>query len=81
MIGILNNAQKYSMMTQAQKMRMSRLIRKNGGFPREYRNQLWTLASGAERSKRNHKGYYVIKGCTLCDSSENDEPELTECPN
>jgi len=44
MLRILNKAQPFGIMTELQKARMVKLIFKNGGFPKEYRKQLWTLA-------------------------------------
>ena len=78
MLKILSTAQYYGIMTEKQKDRMAALIFKNGGFPREYRSQLWTLASGSELQRRNNKGYYIVKENEDMERKMNEYPELTE---
>ena len=81
MLKILSTAQYYGIMTEEQKDRMAALIFKNGGFPREYRSQLWTLASGSEMQRRNNKGYYIVKENEDMERKMNEYPELTEHQN
>lgn len=52
---------KYGQLTLHEKNRISYWIRRNGGLPREMRPQLWLLASGAERAKRNNPDYYLVR--------------------
>lgn len=79
MLAILRNAQKYGIMTEKEKDQMVKLIFKNGGFPREYRAQLWTLASGSEKQRRNNFGYYTMQPHDEDERKMNDgNPEFTE---
>ncbi|CAI2379223.1 unnamed protein product [Moneuplotes crassus] len=79
MLVILRKAQKHGIMTEKEKDQMAKLIFKNGGFPKAYRPQLWTLASGSERLKRNNFGYYSIQPHDEDERKSNDDnPELTE---
>jgi len=63
---ILKNADKYGIMSDEEKSRMSFLIRKNGSLPTKYRRKLWILASGSERTKRNNPGYYIRRNYHEC---------------
>ena len=80
MIKILNVAQIRGCMTEEEKSKMAKYIRKNGGFPSEHRSLLWLLASGAERSRKNNPGYFYNNQCDECEHSKHNEPELTSCP-
>lgn len=58
MKSIISNSHKYGVMSEDDKKMFVRLYRKNGQLPKDMRRDLWLLASGAERDKRNNPGYY-----------------------
>jgi hypothetical protein len=44
MKNIISNAEVYGQFTSKQRVRMGKLIRKNGGIPKRFRQRLWKLA-------------------------------------